>query len=107
MKRKKYAKSDVVFSIVNYLMFGIFMLICTYPFYYLIINTISSNDLSANGYINFWPRQIHFGNYEGEKYGSIFIPLQVDIQLLQHHLLKMLSIFHCIILAPLSKIRCS
>lgn len=64
MERKKYAKSDVVFSIVNYLMFGIFMLICTYPFYYLIINTISSNDLSANGYINFWPRQIHFGNYE-------------------------------------------
>ena len=43
----------------------------------------------------------------GDKYGSTFILLQVDIQLCQHHLLKMLSFFHCIPLAPLSKIRYS
>ena len=43
----------------------------------------------------------------GDRYGSIFILLQGDIQLCQYHLLKMLSFFHCIILAPLSKIRCS
>ena len=43
----------------------------------------------------------------GDKYGSSLILLQVDIQLCQHHLLKMLSFFHCIPLAPLSKIRCS
>ena len=43
----------------------------------------------------------------GDRYGSIFILLQVDIQLCQHHLLKKLSFFHCIVLAPLLKIRCS
>ena len=39
----------------------------------------------------------------GDRYGSIFILLQVDIQLCQHHLLKMLSFFHCIVLAPCRK----
>ena len=39
----------------------------------------------------------------GDRYGSTFILLQVDIQLCQHRLLKMLSFFHCILLAPLLK----
>ena len=34
----------------------------------------------------------------GDRYGFIFILLHVAIQLCQHHLLKMLSFFHCIIL---------
>lgn len=63
-KRKKYQASDIRFNIVNYLVFGIFTLICIYPFYYLIINTISANDLSANGMVNFLPKGIHFENYK-------------------------------------------
>ena len=43
----------------------------------------------------------------GDRCGSTFILLQVDIQLYQHHLLKMLSFFHCILLDLLSKIRYS
>ena len=39
-------------------------LICLYPFYYLIINTISANDLSANGLITLIPKGIHFENYK-------------------------------------------
>ena len=39
-------------------------------------------------------------------HGSIFILLHVDIQLCQHHLLNMLSFFHFIFFASLSKIRC-
>lgn len=35
-----------------------------YPFYYLIINTISVNDLSANGAINFLPKGFHLENYK-------------------------------------------
>lgn len=62
-KRKKLSKGDVVFNIINYTVFLIFTLICAYPFYYLIINTISANDLSANGFINFLPQKIHFQNY--------------------------------------------
>ena len=42
-----------------------------------------------------------------DKYGSICILLHFDFQLFQHHLLKMLSFSHCIILASLSKLRCS
>ncbi len=51
-------------DIVNYLIFGLFTLICVYPFYYLIINTISANDLSANGAINFLPKGFHLENYK-------------------------------------------
>ena len=37
---------------------------------------------------------------------SSFILLQVVVQFSQHHLLKRLSLIHCIFLPPLSKIRC-
>ena len=37
---------------------------------------------------------------------SSFILLQVVDQFSQHHLLKRLSLIHCIFLPPLSKIRC-
>lgn len=63
-KKKRYSGSDISFSIVNYLVFGLFTLICVYPFYYLIINTISANDLSSNGMINFIPKDLHLENYK-------------------------------------------
>ena len=63
-KKKHYSGSDVSFNIVNYLILGLFTLICVYPFYYLIINTISANDLSSNGMINFIPRGLHLENYK-------------------------------------------
>lgn len=63
MKKRKRSIADIVFNCINYTFFGVFTLICAYPFYYLIINTISANDLSANGSIIFWPKQIHFENY--------------------------------------------
>ncbi len=49
VKKNKYTLGDIEFNIINYLVFGVFTLICVYPFYYLIINSISSNKLSANG----------------------------------------------------------
>lgn len=63
-KKKKLTAGDVSFNIINYAVFGIFTLICIYPFYYMVINTISSNDLSAAGLINFLPKGIHFSNYK-------------------------------------------
>lgn len=62
-KKKKISPSDVAFNVTNYFLFLLFTIICVYPFYYLIINSVSSNELSANGYINFIPQQIHFSNY--------------------------------------------
>ncbi len=59
----KTSTGDKVFSFVNYLIFFILTVICAYPFYYLIINSISANDLSNNGLINIIPRNIQFQNY--------------------------------------------
>lgn len=63
-KRKKLTAGDKTFNVANYVIFGIFTLICIYPFYYMIINTISANDLSAAGEINFLPSGIHLENYK-------------------------------------------
>lgn len=63
-KKKNYTASDIGFNVLNYLIFGIFTLICIYPFYYLLINTVSANDLSASGVVNFLPKGIHFENYK-------------------------------------------
>lgn len=62
-QKVKLEASDVTFQILNYTFFIIFTLICIYPFYYLVINTISSNEFSANGAINFLPKGIHIQNY--------------------------------------------
>ncbi|WP_077610971.1 carbohydrate ABC transporter permease [Clostridium sp. Marseille-P2415] len=63
-KRKRQNGSDVVFHFINYLLFGVFTIVCIYPFFYLVINTISANDLSAGGKINLIPRGIHLENYK-------------------------------------------
>ncbi len=61
--KKKMSGKDIAFKIADYTFFILFALICAYPFYYLIINSISANDLSANGMVNFIPKQIQFQNY--------------------------------------------
>lgn len=63
-KRKRQNGSDFVFHFINYLLFGVFTIVCIYPFFYLVINTISANDLSAGGKINLIPRGIHLENYK-------------------------------------------
>ena len=60
---EKRSISDIVFNIINYAFFGLFTIICVFPFYYLLINTISNNGLVAKGLINFYPRGIQFKNY--------------------------------------------
>lgn len=37
---------DKLISVITYIVFALFSLICIYPFYYIFINTISANDLS-------------------------------------------------------------
>ncbi|WP_222125278.1 carbohydrate ABC transporter permease [Paenibacillus xylanexedens] len=54
---------EKVFNVANYTFFILFMLLCVYPFYYIFINTISDNTLSAKGLILFWPQGIHIDNY--------------------------------------------
>ena len=46
---------DWVFDTAIVVLFVLFTLICIFPFYYLLINTISDNDLVTSGRINFIP----------------------------------------------------
>lgn len=62
-KHFKQSPGDVIFNIINYLIFGVFTVTCIFPFYYLFINTISDNDLVTKGLINFLPKGIQFSNY--------------------------------------------
>ncbi len=62
-KKRKKSAGEITFQACNYIIFIILALICAYPFYYLIINSISANDLSASGAVNFLPQKIHFQNY--------------------------------------------
>ena len=57
------SKGDRTFQVINILIFAIFAIICAYPFYYLIINSISANDLSASGKVNFLPHGFQLENY--------------------------------------------
>jgi len=61
--KARLSPGNAVFQGFNYAFFALFTLLCLFPFYYLFINTISSNDLSARGLIIWYPREIHFSNY--------------------------------------------
>ncbi len=60
---RKRSKGDILYDIINYIVFGIFTLSCLFPFYYLFINTISNNTLVQKGLINFIPKGLHLKNY--------------------------------------------
>lgn len=61
--KQNMSVGDCFISVITYVLFGLFAFICIYPFYYIFINTISSNVLSQKGAIIFLPKQIHFKNY--------------------------------------------
>ncbi len=46
---------DRVFDTALVILFSLFTLVCIFPFYYLLINTISDNDLVTSGLVNFFP----------------------------------------------------
>ena len=52
-----------LFDSINTIFFVAFTLICVFPFYYLFINTISSNDAVTSGLVNFFPKGVHLKNY--------------------------------------------
>ena len=54
---------DIIFDTCLYIFFGLFTLLCVFPFYYLFINTISNNDAVTGGMVNFYPIGFHVNNY--------------------------------------------
>lgn len=57
------SRGEKIYSVFNVIFFIIFAFICIYPFYYLIINSISDNAASAAGSVTWLPKGIHLENY--------------------------------------------
>jgi hypothetical protein len=59
---------------------------------------------SVSGFMWRFLTHVDLSFVQGDRNGSICILPHADLQLNQHHLLKMLSFFHWMVLAPLLKI---
>jgi ABC-type glycerol-3-phosphate transport system permease component len=62
-KLKTSSPTDTIAVIITYLVFAVFAFLCVYPFYYILINTISANNLSEKGAVIFMPHELHLQNY--------------------------------------------
>ncbi|MBO3662023.1 carbohydrate ABC transporter permease [Microbacterium stercoris] len=62
-RREKQSAADWAFHIFNWTVFAVLALLCAYPFYYLIINSVSANDVSALGDVRLFPVGFHLENY--------------------------------------------
>ncbi len=62
-KKVKMSRADVIYNFIAVIIFTIITLICFYPFYYLLICTISDNSLVELNKITIVPRGIQFQNY--------------------------------------------
>jgi len=62
-KRVKMSREDKIYNIVGIVIFSAITLICFYPFYYLLICTISDQQLVGMNKIVWLPRGINFRNY--------------------------------------------
>ena len=63
LHKKRMSREDRIFHSINYTVFFLLALICIYPFYYLVINTISRNDYVDLGLVMYAPVGIHIQNY--------------------------------------------
>lgn len=64
-KRKRVAisREDRIFYAITYTVFTLALLICAYPFYYLLIATVSDTHLVELGEVTLYPKGFHLDNY--------------------------------------------
>ena len=55
---------DYIISITTYIIYTFFAFVCVYPFYYILINSVSANDLSERGKVLIVPLKFHLSNYK-------------------------------------------
>lgn len=55
---------DYTFHFLNYLLFGVFTILCIYPFYYIIINSISDGTMVDLGRVLWYPIGFTLSNYK-------------------------------------------
>ncbi|HMR50040.1 MAG TPA: carbohydrate ABC transporter permease [Arachnia sp.] len=59
----QFTAGEKVFNVFNVVLMLLMAFVCFYPFWYIFVNTISDNTLSAAGDILFVPRGLHIQNY--------------------------------------------
>lgn len=68
MKKKgnaiRVSTGDRIFQTVNYIVFLIFTLLCIYPFYFLVINSVSDGHMVDLGRVLFYPIGFSLSNYK-------------------------------------------
>lgn len=62
-KKKKKSTEEIIFHLIAYPVLGFVFLICAYPFYYMMIATISNSHEVTMGNVLFYPIGINFRNY--------------------------------------------
>ena len=62
-KKVRMSRADKIFNVAAVLIFAVLTFICVYPFYYLMICTISNQKMVDLNQIVFVPRGINFNNY--------------------------------------------
>ena len=60
----KKTLEDYLISIITYIIYTFFAFVCVYPFYYILINSVSANDLSERGKVLIVPLKFHLTNYK-------------------------------------------
>lgn len=63
-RRKKIRIGDKVVDVINIFLLLSFTLICIFPFYYVLINSISSARYVDTQQVMFWPKGIQFETYK-------------------------------------------
>ena len=61
--KKKWGKDEMIYHAIVIPIFILLVFVCIYPFYYLLICTISNNKLVDLGRVLLLPKDIHFNNY--------------------------------------------
>lgn len=60
----KKTLEDYIISFATYTIYTFFAFVCVYPFYYILINSVSANDLSERGKVLIVPLKFHLSNYK-------------------------------------------
>lgn len=60
---KKTSIEDILINGITYVVYTFFAFVCVYPFYYILINSVSANDLSERGKVLIVPLGFHLKNY--------------------------------------------
>lgn len=63
-KLHKRTVEDYLIDGFTYVLYTFFAFVCVYPFYYILINSVSANDLSERGKVLIVPLKFHLNNYK-------------------------------------------